>query len=968
MEAIVQQLTEQASHWEPESNQLFSLHEAGKAWIVQQGKLDVFLVNTQTGEAGGARHHVMRIEAGELVLGVGPHGEDGGVCMMAAAAPETRVFVLAVGQLRGTPEANGSVLELLEEWIDRFADAAVHHVPPPQSTVLDPGAKLTVKDDPRAVLPARRVQWLTVNQGQAFLVGNRDLPAVASTGPFPFSWNGWLHLEAKTSVHSISTAEWAAEDPEWSALEGFHRAALSHLLLHYRRSLEADERRMRRRSDNDSAAVDASLRLLAAPLAERKAVVVSEDLSDDPLLIACQAVGQAAGIAVRPNPDLQRGVRVKNAVEAIGRTSGFRVRRVVLKGNWFRRSSGPMLAFRDSDNRPVALLPRSVWGYDVYDPVEKTTSRLSKSLADTLNGFGYVFYRPFPSTALDAGDLIEFGLHGARSELGIILLMGVASGLLGMVTPIATGIIFDTVIPGAQRSQLLQLATFLAAAAIATALFTLTRSFALLRLEGKMDATIQAAVWDRLLSLPVPFFRDYTAGDLAVRGMGINQIRLTLTGSTLTSILSGFFSIFSFALLFYYSWRLAILATVLILISFLFSMWSGYVQVRHQRNMSAVRGRISGMVLQFINGISKFRISGTEGRAFAAWAREFTHQKQISLNSLKGGNRLEVFNAMFPIVATAGIFYYSAELMRDPQAPPLSTGDFLAFNAAFGQFLSAMLQLSMSIVGVLNIVPLYERAKPIFQTLPEVDEGKADPGELKGNIEVNHLAFRYRPDAPLVLRDISLSIKAGQFVAFVGSSGCGKSTLFRLLLGFERPESGAIYFDGQDLAGVDVGSVRRQMGVVLQNGRLLSGDIFTNIIGSAPLTLDDAWQAAEMAGLADDIRGMPMGMHTVIAEGGGGLSGGQRQRLLIARAIVGRPRILLFDEATSALDNQTQAIVSQSLEKLQATRVVIAHRLSTIINADRIFVFDKGLVVQSGSYAELMEQQGVFAELAKRQI
>jgi NHLM bacteriocin system ABC transporter ATP-binding protein len=406
----------------------------------------------------------------------------------------------------------------------------------------------------------------------------------------------------------------------------------------------------------------------------------------------------------------------------------------------------------------------------------------------------------------------------------------------------------------------------------------------------------------------------------------------------------------------------------LILVSFLISLWCGYLQVRHQRSMSSIRGRISGMVLQFINGISKFRVSGTEGRAFASWAREFSGQKQVSMNSLKVGNRLEVFNAAFPILATAGIFYYTAQLMKDPKITPLTTGDFLAFNAAFGQFLTAMLQLSTSIVGVLNIVPLFERAKPIFQTLPEVDQGKSDPGELKGNIELNHIAFRYRPDTPLVLRDLSLSIKAGQFVAFVGSSGCGKSTLFRLLLGFERPESGAIYYDGQDLAGLDIGSVRRQMGVVLQNGRLLSGDIFTNIIGSAPLTLDDAWQAAEMAGLAEDIRGMPMGMHTVISEGGGGLSGGQRQRLLIARAIVGRPRILLFDEATSALDNQTQAIVGQSLEKLQATRIVIAHRLSTILNADKIFVFDKGVVVQCGTYDELMAQEGLFAELAKRQI
>jgi ATP-binding cassette subfamily C protein len=329
---------------------------------------------------------------------------------------------------------------------------------------------------------------------------------------------------------------------------------------------------------------------------------------------------------------------------------------------------------------------------------------------------------------------------------------------------------------------------------------------------------------------------------------------------------------------------------------------------------------------------------------------------------------LTVFNAVFPIVCSACIFYYVADLMTQPEVKPLSTGEFLAFNAAFGQFLAAALQLSTAVVSVASIVPLYERAIPILQTLPEVDTGKSDPGELSGRIEVSHVAFQYRPDSPMVLRDISMSIPAGQFVAFVGASGCGKSTLFRLLLGFETPVSGAIFYDGQDLATLDVQSVRRQMGVVLQNAKLLSGSIHQNIVGSSPLTIDDAWEAARMAGFDQDVKHMPMGMHTVVSEGGGGLSGGQRQRLMIARAVVGKPRILLFDEATSALDNQTQGIVSRSLEELQATRIVIAHRLSTVVKADRIYVLDKGVVVQSGTYSELIEQEGLFAELAKRQL
>jgi ATP-binding cassette subfamily C protein len=340
----------------------------------------------------------------------------------------------------------------------------------------------------------------------------------------------------------------------------------------------------------------------------------------------------------------------------------------------------------------------------------------------------------------------------------------------------------------------------------------------------------------------------------------------------------------------------------------------------------------------------------------------------IYFRARKLSNALWVFKAAFPVIAYSAIFYSAAVLMATRTSPRMTTGDFLAFFAAFAQFLAAGLALSEAAVASLIVIPLIERAKPILNTLPEVDAGKIDPGELSGRIELNHLFFRYRSDMPLVLRDLSLSISAGQFVAFVGASGSGKSTIFRLLLGFEKPESGAIYFDGQDLSSLNLHAVRRQLGVVLQNGRVLTGDIFTNIVGSAPLSFDVAWEAARLSGLDGDIEAMPMGMHTMVSEDGGGFSGGQRQRLMIARAIVGKPRILLFDEATSALDNHTQAIVARSLDSLNVTRLVIAHRLSTVVNADRIFVMDKGRIVQTGSYSELIEQEGAFAELAKRQL
>jgi ATP-binding cassette subfamily C protein len=313
------------------------------------------------------------------------------------------------------------------------------------------------------------------------------------------------------------------------------------------------------------------------------------------------------------------------------------------------------------------------------------------------------------------------------------------------------------------------------------------------------------------------------------------------------------------------------------------------------------------------------------------------------------------------------IFFVVAFFLKEDNS--FSTGAFLAFNAAFGGFLGAMLGATSILTTVLAIIPIYERAKPILETSPEINDSKVHPGQLAGEIEVSHVSFSYTPDGPLVLQDVSLQIEPGEFVALVGSSGSGKSTLLRLLLGFETASSGSIYYDHQDIAGVDLGALRRQLGVVLQNGQLMSGDIFTNIIGAATtLTLDDAWEAATQAGIADDIRAMPMGMHTMVSDGGSTLSGGQRQRLLIARAIVNRPRILFFDEATSALDNRAQEMVSTSLENLRATRIVIAHRLSTIVHADRIFVMDNGKLVQSGTYDELIGRDGIFAGLARRQL
>ena len=776
----------------------------------------------------------------------------------------------------------------------------------------------------------------------------------------------WTRALAQAIVSPPPDLTALPDRPALAELGAFHREALGALVRDRAEADRKERERLTLAAGQEAAAAGVALRQLASPLGVGPAPAEGGAAMDlaSPLLRAADAVGKAMGIRIRAPRGLHRA---ENAVEAIARASGIRARYVALKGEWWREQSGPLLVFRDGDDRPAAVVPDWRGRYRIWDPVEDSTRRLDRKEATSLGSFAWIFYRPFPPRKLGVRDLLVFGMRGAAGDLTTILMMGIASGLLAVLLPVAMGITFDSIIPGADRSGLLAVSVFLGIAAVASALFELTRNFAVLRLEGRMDAAMQAAVWDRLLQLPVPFFRDYTAGDLAMRSLAISQIREMLTGSTLESIFSGIFSAFSFALMFYYSWRLAVLGTVLTVIFFLVPIVVGVLQVRRLRALSEVQGRISGMVLQFVSGIAKLRVTGKELRAFTVWAREFTLQKLQATAARRLSNGLAVFMSVFPLLCSGAIFYCNSLLVADGMVS-LTTGAFLAFHAAFFQFLAGALALSSAAVSVLGIVPMFERARPILETLPESSAGKGEPGELTGNIEVTHAFFRYRPDSPLVLRDLSLSVRPGEFVALVGASGCGKSTLFRLLLGFERLDSGAIHFDGQDLAGMNPQAVRRQMGVVLQQGQLQTGNVFENIAGARVLTMDDAWNAARLAGLDEDIRAMPMGMHTVISEGGGGLSGGQRQRLMIARAIASRPRILLFDEATSALDNQTQAIVSRSLEALDATRIVIAHRLSTIVKADRIFVLEAGRVVQSGTYAELIAQEGLFAKLAQRQL
>ncbi len=718
-----------------------------------------------------------------------------------------------------------------------------------------------------------------------------------------------------------------------------------------------------REDRNDKRMNRAYLRLTSVSEGRETRDLLHSD-SDQPLLTACQMVGKSIGVSIVAPSGPQVKAEEEITLDDITRASHVRIRQVTLHGKWWTNDSGALLGFAGKGKIPVALLPLSSRRYLAVNPQAGTRQVVDQKVASSLSAIAYKFYRPLPNRSLTPWDVAGIGIHSCGKDFFTVALTGILGALLGVVTPVMTALIFDNIIPESSRSRLVQIMGILLVCTIGATLLEMTKSVAILRLKGKIDPTVEAAVVDRLISLPVFFFRRYSTGDLANRSMGVCAISQSLSEVMLQTILGCAFSSVNLVLLFWYEWRLALVAVGLSMLSIIFGIILSILQVRYQRLINDIEGHISGMLLQLISGIAKLRVAGAEDRAFVVWANDFGKKRRLMFKSRSLQNILDTFNAAYPIVTTLIIFFWVIE----KSAGEFTTGTFVAFNAAFLTFQFALLQMSSVIASIMNAAPYYERARPIFSALPEVDENKNHPGELTGDIEVSQISFRYDADGPLILNNISLNVKPGEFLAVVGTSGSGKSTLLRLLLGFERPETGTIFYDRQDLALLDIREVRRQIGVVLQNGSIMPGSIFRNIVGSADLSMDDAWDAARMAGLDQDVAEMPMGMMTMINFGGGSLSGGQRQRLMIARAIVRRPRLLFFDEATSALDNRTQAIVSDSLDNLRVARVVIAHRLSTIIHADRIAVLEQGRIVESGTYAELIARDGPFAQLARRQI
>ncbi|MEB3294153.1 MAG: NHLP bacteriocin export ABC transporter permease/ATPase subunit [Synechococcales bacterium] len=953
---------QQISHLK--SNDPLLLDDRDHIWHLMSGSVALFAIYK------GRRRYLFTLKAGDFLFPTMP-AQQSQLCMsqlLAIALEETELTPFSIHSFQDWMlQAPQAAIAGLEGWITRLSQLVTDLQPPLLPTPIAQSGILATQE---IFQPHQsQISWCRLCSGQARLLGWHDLTLTPAMGRIPLMGNLWLQATERVELDHCSYHQIPQPQTFLRGLQSLQQWLVHLLTIRLQQEQQEELKRLQLREIVNQEAIEKTNQEFIKVFQKRNRknqyasgqVVIAENT----LLMAAGAVGHALGVPITPPGESEDWRQIQNPLDAIARASCLRTRRVTLRDRWWQKDCGPLLAYLGADEHPVALLPIADGKYEIYNPLAATRSRCNQKTAAQLAPTAYSFYRPLPDL-LRPIDLLQFATRRHQSELMMILAAGIFSTLLGMVTPQATAFLIDQAIPNANRTLVFQMALGLIAVAFGSLLFQLVQGFAIMRLETFADSATQAAVWDRLLKLQPAFFRQYSIGDLSSRVSAISQIRQRLGSTILKSLFSGIFSFLNLGLLFFYSTPLALIALLAAAINIAVTVISGIVTLKKTKPLLDRQGKLFGVMVQLINGVSKFRIAGAESRAFAFWGQQYSQQLNLMLATQGIEDNLAVIHSLLSAITPALLFAVATHLLVSSKGE-FSTATFLAFNSAFGTFIGGATSLSTIVIDILEILPIWQRAQPILQAVPEVSVDKADPGRLSGRIAIAHAMFRYRPDGAMTLNDVSIHAEPGEFIALVGPSGSGKSTLLRLLLGFDTLESGVVSFDGQDLMSLNVNAVRRQLGVVMQNSRLMSASMFENIAGNALISMDEAWEAARMAGLAEDIEAMPMGMHTVVSEGGSNLSGGQRQRLLIAKALARRPKILLFDEATSALDNRTQQIVSDSLDRLKVTRIVVAHRLSTIRNADRIYVLEKGRLIQQGSFDQLAAEPGLFQQLVQRQ-
>ena len=948
------------------------LDDADSVWFIDRGAVDLFFVEFRDGVEQAAPQHLLRRESGRLLPGVAPDeqgdGNDTRLSLIAKGLPGTMLKRLPASLLsEAHPE---ELAEQVDTWLVAITDELSRFVGylPRKTALAEPGVTQTLA--PCTLSVRRGVVWVSeLSRGASLFMDMIDQAEFAGAGgaheaAIPLTRTSWLTLLGEAEVTGKSTESLVRQGLLVPALASFHAVAFALERLN-RRLAVVDDANLERARVASRRTAEKSARQRLFNIYDQP-TDQDADVEDTALTDALKIIGHHRGIDFRIPARSGHSDTPVGLVDILD-ASGVRARRVRFKdaGTWWRGDSTALLAFRAKDGQPVALLPEPFGRYREIDPVSGQSVRVTAERAATLENEAWMFYRPLPSGQVKPRDLLRLALQGSGPDLVRLVLAGLPGGLIKLLPALALGFVANHIVAGGSAGAIYAAAATLAGFGLLGALLHLLQGTAMTRLEGRSASRVEAAFWDRLMRLPPAVLHRHPAGDLAMSGMTFQNLRDGLQGVVADSLLSVVFLLPVFGVIFFYDATLGGIALVFSLGSLLITVAIGLRQIAPYGRMIGAARRVADRLFQIVGGIAKLRVENAEGSAFAIWARAYREQKRadLELGALEGHSR--AFGAALPFIA-GGVLLCAVVTVGERNVP---VGDFLVVYTVFIAFQAAIARLGESFGTVAAMLPAFDQMRPLLDAVPET-EAQGEPVEqLGGEVLFDRVSFRYEPDGPLILDDVTIRAEPGDFVAIAGESGAGKSTLFRLALGIDRPTAGAVYYDGRDLRQLNLKQVRRKIGAVPQSVRLHPQDLWDNIVAHHEgTTTEDVWQASRAAGIEREIKAMPMGMMTMVGGSGSVLSGGESQRVTIARSLIGSPRIMLLDEATNWLDNESQAEVMQNLALLTSTRIVIAHRLSTLQQADRIYVLQAGRVVQNGSFSELMEVGGVFRELVRRQV
>lgn len=969
------------------------LVSSDRLYMLEEGVLDLFALAVEDQQEENLRHLVQHfvcfthqdlpgqlhflgtLQAGEWAFPFPLLQRESPYCVVAIARGDCLVSCLPLDQLQqalpDSEELQHFVMQQITRWI-RVLQLSQEPVLPSSREVvtLSPheSTELKVGTILRGPLLSEQLNWLRVRQGEIDLWGFLNLHTEFSFLLYPCQSSLWFECRQPAVVEILPTEVKLSLSPElWKGVSAYQADLLKLLFFNQNSQLMQEREKTEQQEHFQYFLLNQSLFQLQTLLVPHAHPTASP--RQDALYEACQLVGHRLGLVFRWSLAKHVYTSFEEHLHQLCLQSNIYYRKVKLTEDWWNTLDFPFVGFYEKD-RPVALIPHFTKGYTLIEPLTQQTKKVDQNSANQLLKEGYLFYRSLPEHKLTIRNLWTFSIWQRGREWLLFLFLSLCGLLVSVSFPVITSFLFDHVIPNRNGELLVEMILGMLLIISTTLIFNYNRESLLLRLIGLVDQDLELAIWQRLMNLPVSFFRKYSLYDLYLFTTAISSIRQLLTSQVIQVFLNSCLSLVFIGLMFYYSQTLAIVGLAILVIELCVILFFLPFIMRYGRQLIDSQIVSNNKTFEIIQGLSKIRLAAAEIPFFHRWEEAFAHMKRMDLKMLLLKMKMGVFNIFWSNVSLSVLYIFIIFLLASQQtsyvfaSTTLSLGHFMAFMAAFSFLSSSFQQLIKTILRVSLVAPLWEKVREFSKAEPEEFLTKADPGLLKGEIRVDNLSFSYGLTMPPVVHDVSFVIPAGKCAAFVGPSGCGKSTLIRLLLGFETSQQGAIYYDHKDIKGLNLQILRSQLGIALQSGAILDGTILDNINSGRHYTEQQAMEAMQLAGMTTFIQELPMGIQTVLTNSGGSLSGGQRQMILLARALVGKPKILMLDEATSSLDNQKQHEIHAQLARLPFTRLVITQRIETLREGvDRIYVMDNGRIVAQGTFEELVKQSDLFLQL-----